>query len=48
VYVSRALDLVVVRMGPFNGYEPLPRGWDNARLFNTIARGIVPAPGAGG
>lgn len=40
VYISRALDLVVVRMGPFNGYEPLKPGWDNARLFNTVARGI--------
>lgn len=40
VYVSRTLDLVVVRMGPFNGYEPLKAGWDNARLFNLIARGI--------
>lgn len=41
VYVSRALDLVVVRLGPFNGYEPLKAGWDNARLFNVVARGIV-------
>lgn len=41
VYVSRALDLVVVRLGPFNGYEPLKPGWDNARLFNVVARGIV-------
>jgi CubicO group peptidase (beta-lactamase class C family) len=40
LYVSRALDLVIVRMGPFNGYEPLKAGWDNAYLFNTIARGI--------
>jgi CubicO group peptidase (beta-lactamase class C family) len=42
VYVSRALDLVVVRLGPFNGYQPLKAGWDNARLFNIIARGILP------
>ncbi len=41
VYVSRELDLVVVRMGPFNGYEPLKPGWDNAWLFNTVARGIL-------
>lgn len=41
VYVSRSLDLVVVRLGPFNGYEPLKPAWDNARLFNTIARGIL-------
>jgi CubicO group peptidase (beta-lactamase class C family) len=40
LYVSRALDLVIVRMGPFNGYEPLKAGWDNAYLFNTVARGI--------
>lgn len=43
VYVSRALDLVVVRLGPFNGYEPLKPGWDNARLFNLVARGLVDA-----
>ncbi len=41
VYISRALDLVVVRMGPFNGYQPLQPGWDNAWLFNTLARGIT-------
>jgi CubicO group peptidase (beta-lactamase class C family) len=40
VYVSRALDLVVVRLGPFNGYQPLKPGWDNAYLFNTVVRGI--------
>jgi hypothetical protein len=48
VYVSRALDLVVVRLGPFAGYEPLKPGWDNARLFNVVARGInlaTPIPG---
>jgi CubicO group peptidase (beta-lactamase class C family) len=44
VYISRSLDLVVVRMGPFNGYEPLKPGWDNAFLFNTIARGIKAPP----
>jgi CubicO group peptidase (beta-lactamase class C family) len=42
VYISRELDLVVVRMGPFSGYQPLKPGWDNARLFNLIARGLVP------
>jgi len=45
VYVSRALDLVVVRLGPFNGYQPLKPGWDNARLFNLVARGL--SDGAG-
>lgn len=42
VYVSRELDLVVVRMGPFSGYEPLKADWDNAWIFNTVARGIDP------
>ncbi|MBM4197862.1 MAG: serine hydrolase [Gammaproteobacteria bacterium] len=45
VYVSRALDLVIVRMGPFSGYQPLKPGWDNSRLFNLIARGIKKVPG---
>lgn len=40
VYISRSLDLVVVRMGPFNGYEPLKPGWDNAYLVNTLIRGM--------
>ena len=42
VYVSRALDLVIVRLGPFSGYQPLKPGWDNSRLFNLVARGIRP------
>lgn len=41
VYVSRALDLVIVRLGPHNGMEPLKAGWDNSRLPNIVARGIV-------
>lgn len=40
VYVSRALDLVIVRLGPHNGMEPLKAGWDNARLPNVIVRGL--------
>ena len=40
VYVSRALDLVIVRLGPHNGMEPLKAGWDNARLPNIIVRGL--------
>ncbi len=44
VFISRSLDLVVVRMGPFSGYQPLKPEWDNSRLFNTIARGIIPRP----
>jgi CubicO group peptidase (beta-lactamase class C family) len=43
VYISRSLDLVIVRMGPFSGYAPLKPGWDNSRLFNIVARGIRPA-----
>ncbi|MEZ5564691.1 MAG: hypothetical protein R3F24_03885 [Gammaproteobacteria bacterium] len=42
VYVSPALDLIVVRLGPHNGNTPLKAGWDNARLPNTIIRGIKP------
>jgi CubicO group peptidase (beta-lactamase class C family) len=42
VYVSRALDLVIVRLGPFSGFEPLKAGWDNARLPNIIVRGFRP------
>jgi CubicO group peptidase (beta-lactamase class C family) len=40
VYVSRSLDLVIVRLGPHNGMEPLKAGWDNARLANIIIRGL--------
>lgn len=40
VYVSRALDLVIVRLGPFNGLDVLPEGWDNARLPNIVARAL--------
>lgn len=40
VYVSRARDLVIVRLGPHNGMEPLKAGWDNSRLPNIILRGI--------
>ncbi len=43
VYVSRELDLVIVRLGPHNGMEPLKAGWDNARLPNIIIRGIKTA-----
>jgi len=48
VYVSRELDLVIVRLGPHNGMEPLKAGWDNARLPNIIIRGLLPpAPESG-
>jgi CubicO group peptidase (beta-lactamase class C family) len=40
VYVSRRLDLVVVRLGPFAGMQPLGSDWDNAQLFNIVARGL--------
>jgi len=40
VYVSRELDLVVVRLGPFAGMSPLAEDWDNTRLINTVIRGI--------
>jgi len=40
VYVSRALDLVIVRLGPHNGMNPLKAGWDNSRLPNIIVRGL--------
>lgn len=40
VYVSREMDLVIVRLGPFSGMQPLSPDWDNAYLLNTIIRGI--------
>ncbi|MGI9330168.1 MAG: serine hydrolase domain-containing protein [Gammaproteobacteria bacterium] len=40
VYVSRQLDLVVVRLSPFAGMAPLAEDWDNSRLINTVIRGI--------
>ena len=51
VYVSRDLDLVIVRLGPHNGMQPLKAGWDNSRLPNIIIRGLRPAgpePGMAG
>jgi CubicO group peptidase (beta-lactamase class C family) len=45
VYVSRALDLVIVRLGPHNGMAPLKAGWDNARLPNLIIRGLEKTEG---
>jgi CubicO group peptidase (beta-lactamase class C family) len=40
VYVDRDNDLIVVRLGPFSGMQPLKPHWDNAFLLNTIIRGI--------
>lgn len=39
-YVSREQDLVVVRMGPFAGMQPLKDGWDDSYLMNTIIGGV--------
>ncbi|MGI9307773.1 MAG: serine hydrolase domain-containing protein [Gammaproteobacteria bacterium] len=40
VFIAPALDIVIVRLGPFSGMQPLKDGWDNAWLMNTIIRGI--------
>ena len=40
VYIDRGNDLVVVRLGPFSGMQPLKPHWDNAYLLNTVIRGI--------
>ena len=40
VYIDREHDLVVVRLGPFSGMQPLKPTWDNAYLLNTAIRGI--------
>jgi CubicO group peptidase (beta-lactamase class C family) len=40
VYVDRENDLVVVRLGPSIGMQPLKPHWDNAYLLNTVIRGI--------
>jgi len=40
VYVDRENDLVVVRLGPSIGMQPLKAHWDNAYLLNTVIRGI--------
>lgn len=41
VYVSREHDLVVVRLGPHNGMQPLREGWDNSRLVNLLIEGMA-------
>lgn len=41
VYVDRENELVVVRLGPYSGMQPLKPHWDNAFLPNTIVRGIL-------
>jgi CubicO group peptidase (beta-lactamase class C family) len=40
VYIDRDNQLVVVRLGPFSGMQPLKPHWDNAVLLNTIIRGV--------
>lgn len=43
VYVVPSKELVIVRLGPAMGLQPLKPGWDNAYLVNTIIRGMTPA-----
>ena len=40
VYVVPSQQLVIVRLGPALGPNPLKPGWDNAYLVNTLIRGI--------
>jgi len=40
VYVVPSRDLVVVRLGPALGAQPLKPGWDNAFLVNSLIRGM--------
>ena len=43
VYVVPSQQLVIVRLGPALGPNPLKPGWDNAYLVNTLIRGIKPS-----
>jgi len=40
VYVAPSRELVIVRLGPALGPQPLRTGWDNSYLVNSIIRGI--------
>ena len=40
VYVVPSRELVIVRLGPALGREPLRPGWDNTYLVNSVIRGI--------
>jgi len=40
VYVVPSRQLVIVRLGPALGPQPLRPGWDNAYLVNSVIRGI--------
>ncbi|MFW2403660.1 MAG: serine hydrolase [Gammaproteobacteria bacterium] len=40
VYVVPSRDLVVVRLGPALGPQPLKSGWDNAFLVNVLIQGM--------
>ncbi len=44
VWVAPSLDLVVVRIGPALGRNPIKPGFDVPRIPNTVARGIIAAP----
>ena len=40
VYVVPSQELVIVRMGPATGRNPVKPSWDNTYLVNTAIRGI--------
>ncbi len=40
VYVVPSRELVIVRLGPALGRNPLKPGWDNSYLVNTVIRGL--------
>ena len=42
VFVVPSQQLVIVRLGPALGPNPLKPGWDNSYLVNTLTRGIKP------
>ncbi len=40
VYVVPSRELIIVRLGPVRGRQPLKDGWDNAFLVNSVISGI--------
>jgi hypothetical protein len=40
VYVIPSRELVIVRLGPSRGRNPLKGGWDNAFLVNSVISGM--------
>jgi CubicO group peptidase (beta-lactamase class C family) len=40
VFISPTEEIVIVRLGPFSGMQPLKDGWDNAWLMNTVIEGM--------